>query len=193
MLNMPHIQVSTYVRPHCEDASAFIYETAQTLLSLHATGQNVITLPSKPPRKSRNSTSPPRVAPSPQTIIIPQTISHFVMNLPATAIEFLPAFKGLYNSSEGLFEPITNTKLPMVHCHCFSTKSDDNKREGEEITKRCGDMLGVELKYCHQKSLKLLEDREVMVVDVRDVAPNKRMFCATFRVPRAVAFGKKSA
>jgi tRNA (guanine37-N1)-methyltransferase len=36
---------------------------------------------------------------------------HFVMNLPATAIEFLDAFVGLYS------EP---TRLPMIHCHCFT-------------------------------------------------------------------------
>ncbi len=34
-----------------------------------------------------------------------------------------------------------------------------------------------------------VEEGEVRVVDVREVAPKKRMFCAEFRLPREVAFG----
>lgn len=101
------------------------------------------------------------------------------MNLPATAIEFLHSFGGLYHGHEELFTPKTETKLPMVHVHCFSTKSDDNIREGIEICERISKELGVTIKP---------GDEELTIHEVRDVAPKKKMFCASFRLPREVAF-----
>ena len=101
------------------------------------------------------------------------------MNLPASAITFLPNFIGLYHGLEKLFIPHTDTKLPMIHVHCFSTKSDDNKAEEEKICKEISEHLGCEMKP---------GDEEVTIWDVRDVAPQKRMFCASFRLPESVAF-----
>ena len=106
------------------------------------------------------------------------------MNLPASAIEFLPAFSGLYDGNEKLFEPYAHRKLPMVHVHCFSTKSDDNVRETGEICERIGAELGCVMKPGDREG-------EVLVREVRDVAPKKRMFCASFRLPSEVAFRKR--
>ncbi|CAG8518068.1 5621_t:CDS:10 [Ambispora gerdemannii] len=76
-----------------------------------------------------------------------QMFDHFVMNLPATAIEFLDAFKGLYHEMESVIDsPLT--ELPMIHCHCFSK-----------------------------------------IHFVRSVAPNKDMYCVSFRLNASVAFG----
>lgn len=104
------------------------------------------------------------------------------MNLPATAIEFCSAYNGLYVGREELFEPYTDVKLPMVHVHCFSTKSDDNVKEGKEICERISAALDFEVKP---------NDEEMVIYDVRDVAPAKRMFCASFRLPGEVAFRSK--
>lgn len=104
------------------------------------------------------------------------------MNLPATAIDFLPSFSGLYAGHEHLFTPHTETKLPMVHVHCFSTKSDDNAREHIDICTRISEKLGVTIQP---------GDEELTIHDVRDVAPQKRMFCASFRLPHEVAFRKR--
>lgn len=129
------------------------------------------------------------------------------MNLPATAITFLPSFIGLYaaptasrsstdiradgasQSEQGLahlFAPHTRTKLPMIHVYCFSTKSADNKAQEVEICKEISRQLGLE-----GESEITPQTEEVSIFDVRDVAPKKRMFCASFRLPREVAFRRR--
>jgi tRNA (guanine37-N1)-methyltransferase len=167
------------VRPFCEDGHTFIRHAADDLLSLASKSENTISIP-----KLRSRKAPSSAPIEPPTIItIPQTINHFVMNLPATAIDFLGSFNGLYHGHEELFEPHTKVKLPMVHVHCFSTKSEDNVKEGVEICQRITERLGYEVKP---------GDEELVIYEVRDVAPKKRMFCASFRLPREVAFRSRS-
>ena len=101
------------------------------------------------------------------------------MNLPATAITFLDAFIGIYHGHEKLFTPYTTVKLPMIHVHCFSTKSEDNVEEKGKICAEISQQLGALVKP---------EDEDVEIWDVRDVSPQKRMFCASFRLPAEVAF-----
>ena len=101
------------------------------------------------------------------------------MNLPATATTFLDTFIGLYRGHEGLFAPHTSTKLPMIHVYCFSTKSDDTKTEKVKICKEISNRIGHAIQ---------LNDEELVIWDVRDVAPKKQMFCASFRLPPEVAF-----
>ena len=109
----------------------------------------------------------------------PKTFQHFVMNLPATAITFLDAFTGLYKGHEQLFLPNTDMKLPLIHVYCFSTKSDDNQQEKIKICDEISQQIGYTIKP---------GDEDVEIWDVRDVAPQKRMFCATFRLPAEVAY-----
>ncbi|CAL3967069.1 unnamed protein product [Diplocarpon coronariae] len=173
-------KVQDFVRPYCEDGHSFIQHAADDLLTLAATSQNRISIPAKVPRRSR--TAPLVPPPSPTILTIPPTIQHFVMNLPATAISFLGSFNGLYRGHESLFAPLTATELPMVHVHCFSTKSEDHVRETKEICERISEALGWEVRP---------GDDELTVFEVRDVAPKKRMFCASFRLPREVAFRER--
>lgn len=115
----------------------------------------------------------------------PKTFSHYVLNLPASALTFLPAFRGLYAGRLDLFEPNGSSKLPMVHVHCFGAKNADYIEEGHKICKKISAHLA------HKMTLGDPEkDGEVEIWDVRDVAPAKTMFCASFRLPKKVAFAE---
>ncbi|XP_069008356.1 tRNA (guanine(37)-N1)-methyltransferase [Embiotoca jacksoni] len=92
---------------------------------------------------------------------------HVVMNLPALALDFLDAFRGLLHQ-----EPPCDHNLPTVHCYGFS--KDDNP--DTDVVKRASRSLGLPL-----------EDR-CSVHFVRNVAPNKDMLCVRFTLPKEVLF-----
>ncbi|KAJ3075440.1 tRNA(m(1)G37)methyltransferase, partial [Podochytrium sp. JEL0797] len=100
--------------------------------------------------------------------------NHYVMNLPATALEFLDAFWGLLHGHESDVPP---EKLPMIHVHCFSTVIDD--LEGD-VLKRAETHLGCSIP----------PENIVKIHRVRDVAPKKEMMCLSFRLPAEAAFGE---
>jgi tRNA (guanine37-N1)-methyltransferase len=114
------------------------------------------------------------------------------MNLPASAITFLPSFIGVY-SQPSIQESIRALRaskeffLPLIHVYCFSTKSENNVAEGHKICEEISRQLQFEVKPGP------IAEGGVEVYDVRDVAPNKRMFCATFRLPEEVAFREAKA
>ncbi len=98
----------------------------------------------------KNSTNTPR-------------IDHYIMNLPASAPQFLRYFRGITSSE---------SPLPMIHCYLFSK----NKQDPVEIIKEglgwvCSDGPLLDLN-CH---------------NVRNVAPGKEMYCVTFRLPFSIA------
>lgn len=73
----------------------------------------------------------------------------------------------------------------MIHVHCFNTKSEDNVKESKEICEWISEELGMEMRWDGE------EGGTVKVYEVRDVAPKKRMFCASFRLPAEVAFRER--
>ena len=181
-------------------------------------------------------------------------VDHFVMNLPATALEFLDAFSGAYThlgahvgrdnlqaelnlrstSSDSSLNP-----LPMIHVHCFSK---DPFQPALDILNRANTALKIPLHapyrlkakpiapppqtlaglrkstssnpvatyltahpdYPKYKSLNTpdllmaalhadwiqrdagLETPGLQIHYVRDVAPNKQMYCLTFPCPAQV-------
>ncbi|KAL8795524.1 MAG: hypothetical protein Q9195_001945 [Heterodermia aff. obscurata] len=163
-------KVSQFIRPSCEDGHSFIRTAARKLRETEHSA-----LISR--KASRNA--PPTDAPEPIVIPQPKSFAHYVMNLPASAITFLPNFIGVYKGEEKLFMPYTETKLPMIHVYCFSTKANDNKAAEVKICKEVSEQMEFEIRP---------GDEEVTIWDVRDVAPQKRMFCASFRLPGEVAF-----
>ncbi|KNC85171.1 hypothetical protein SARC_02628 [Sphaeroforma arctica JP610] len=90
-----------------------------------------------------------------------------VMNLPASAIEFLDVFIGLFANNH-------TAPLPTIHCYCFSAESDPEKDVQARVEKV--------LKY------QFTADDPVSIYDVRDVSPLKRMYCVTFSLPPGVAY-----
>jgi len=175
-------QVSKFVCSFNEDGRTFIRSAAQQLLRTNVT-VNVSPKPSRSSRQMANSSPTPSTSPpihQPAKILREaRTFSHYVMNLPASALSFLNAFIGLYRGHEDLFAPHTTSRLPMVHVHCVSTKSEDNVEEKRKICKEISERIQFEVKP---------DDPEVEIWDVRDVAPQKRMYCASFRLPSEVAF-----
>ena len=187
-------QVTQFVRPFNEDGRSFIRNAADSVLEASRGGDAAVLLPPKPSRKSKQTAAsagsgPLRAEREPKRVLLPPTISHFVMNLPASAITFLRHYRGLYAGHEALFRPSTGGgggELPLVHVHCFSLKSDDSIPL-LDICERISAELGVAMRPGDGYD----EEGQVAIHDVRDVAPAKRMFCATFRLPREVAFASR--
>lgn len=90
---------------------------------------------------------------------------HIVMNLPASALEFLDCLNGLL--SKGRWKGT----MPRVHCYCFMRSTETNA----DIIKKAETYLGSSI-----------ADTDIWVV--RDVAPNKIMLCVSFNLPETVAF-----
>lgn len=91
---------------------------------------------------------------------------HIIMNLPASAVEFLDALKGEF--SEQLWR---DRELPMVHVYSFLPETETY----DDMRRRIEGHLGGTLDEAPEFFL------------VRDVAPKKAMICSSFRVPRAIA------
>ncbi|KAM0793030.1 hypothetical protein ACM66B_000521 [Microbotryomycetes sp. NB124-2] len=134
-------------------------------------------------RAAAADTSPP--PPTQQQDALPQTqrrlVDHFVMNLPASAIEFLDAFRGLYVPlyemdplSKQVVEERGQDKLPMVHCYCFTK---DVEHAEQDICERASRSLGLPVTP---------QTPGFNLRFVRDVAPKKEMYCLEFRLTKAM-------
>lgn len=111
----------------CEDGRAFILEAAARLISepfppysgpkLSKSQEN------KERRKQRSAAKQ-----TDDTSAAPRAkISHFVMNLPDSAIEFLDAFRGIFSSIGKQHVANVYSAMPMIHCHCFTRELEPDK------------------------------------------------------------------
>lgn len=118
---------------------------------------------------------------------IPRFISHYVMNLPDSAITFLDEFIGLYNRDpevERIVKGDEKFKLPVINVHCFEKFSPlDPEPSMEELCRRVYERIVEMIKFRPP-----FESFKFHLV--RKVAPTKPMFCVTFELPREVAFHK---
>ncbi|KAJ2747779.1 tRNA(m(1)G37)methyltransferase [Coemansia sp. BCRC 34301] len=154
----------------------------QAFADFYAATQNgPLTLPPIPRSASASRIRPVPASKHGQQQPIPVTsrsFDHVVMNLPAIAIEFLDAFRGLFRRITGASDS-SSVNLPVIHAHCF-TKSDEPERD---ILQRACRAMG----YPEDKYLDL--DAEVFFV--RKVAPHKDMYCLSLSLPKAVAYAEE--
>ncbi|TFK30950.1 hypothetical protein FA15DRAFT_580267 [Coprinopsis marcescibilis] len=181
-INATNNRVEDIVRVFCEDGREFIKEAALRAWTAPFPGY---TGP-KPSRsqedkerrrlqklKAEGKTLPTSIPESPAEPR--RKISHFVMNLPDSAIEFLDAFRGILADKDPDFRRTYNI-TPMIHCHCFTREVESVATAENDIYKRVEEKLGAPL------------TSEVSLQFVRSVAPNKDMYCISFRLPPEVAF-----
>ncbi|KAK8602201.1 hypothetical protein V6N12_052016 [Hibiscus sabdariffa] len=99
--------------------------------------------------------------------VLPKTkawehVDHVIMNLPASALQFLDAFRAIISRKNW------QGQLPLVHCYCFIRANETT----ESIISDAESTLNAKIK-------------DPVFHRVRDVAPNKAMFCLSFRLPEA--------
>jgi tRNA (guanine37-N1)-methyltransferase len=128
-INIRDNKVSDRVRASCVDGREFIQHAARWVATDPLPGYSGPPLSQSQRRalskqQSRGSPLPPQ--PSPR-----KRISHFVMNLPDSAITFLDAFRGILAPSSGSVNDMQALYdvLPMVHCHCFTREVDRDAAE----------------------------------------------------------------
>lgn len=106
-----------FVKAFNEDGRDFIRTAVKNWYKFSTQWGKVLVPPKI--KHSRSNPIPLEQMPPPKIYYIPPTFSHFVMNLPATAVEFLGSFIGVYTGMEVLFEPHTDRELPLIHLHIF--------------------------------------------------------------------------
>nr|XP_018260242.1 tRNA (guanine37-N1)-methyltransferase [Kwoniella dejecticola CBS 10117]OBR82400.1 tRNA (guanine37-N1)-methyltransferase [Kwoniella dejecticola CBS 10117] len=126
--------------------------------------------------------------PGPELPEPPKIIQHFIMNLPDSALAFLHSYNGCFSPllAEESFvkqygdaaDKLREEDMPLVHVYCFTREIEADKAQ-VDILKRGSDDLGYQLSP---------SSPGYHLHHVRSVAPNKDMYCLTFRLPKEVAF-----
>jgi len=176
-------KVQQFVRPSCSDGRAFIRSATNVL----PTARRKVDLQQKKRKgasrgEKRILEAPVQAEKAEKSLEEPATFDHYVMNLPASAVEFLDAFRGTYAGREQEFIAQTERKLPMVHVYCFSAKMETEEEEHKAVCDLVSRHLGHPI---------TIDTPDVEIWYVRLVSPKKKMFCASFRLPPEVAFAEQ--
>lgn len=168
--NIENNKVQKAVRASAEDGRDFIRTSALRVFNNPFPGFVPRVSKTTKKKQDREQQGPQRTIPRPPTR---QHISHFVMNLPDSAIEFLGTFRGIFSTPElrGFYDI-----MPMIHCHCFTREVTDPAKAEQDIKTRV------------EERLEHAVEQDVSFHLVRSVAPNKDMYCISFRLPHAVAY-----
>lgn len=135
------MQVSESLRVFCEDGRDFIRSAAGRIVEepFGPYSEKPSRRQIREERRQRNQAVPLKQTP---TAAPRNWISHFVMNLPDSAIEFLDAYRGIFSTERDL-SGVYRT-MPMIHCHCFTRFLDADEAEAD-IRKACSALLGTRI------------------------------------------------
>ncbi|KAK9706074.1 hypothetical protein RND81_07G102700 [Saponaria officinalis] len=97
-------------------------------------------------------------------------VDHVIMNLPASALEFLDAFQSRIQKK------YWKGAMPWIHCYCFIRSSENE------------DLIISEAEFRLNAKI-----HDPVFHRVRDVAPNKAMFCLSFRLPEEACISEEVA
>lgn len=89
--------------------------------------------------------------------------NHYIMNLPASSLQFLDCFAGL--STDKL---VSDAVIPRIHCYLFARLNEDPL-----------ELLRIAM---HAYPLDVVK-HDIVLHNVRRVAPTKDMFCVSFNMP----------
>lgn len=180
-------KVGSFVKPLNYDGREFINKSPKLLEEWYNENNGTIVVPGG--KKYKDTKTGETKKTEAKEIEIPQYFHHYVMNLPDSALSFLDEFVGLYSRHPQIAAVIQNQpnfKLPWIHCHCFEKYEHDETPEPsmEDLHRRV-----------HARILDTMKTTEtILPFDavqfhlVRKVAPTKPMFCASFQLPKELAF-----
>lgn len=134
------VQVSDLVRSSCEDGRDFIRNAVSRVLENPFPaycGPKLSRTQERQQKRQRGKESSDAHSIGTGATAVPissprNKITHFVMNLPDSALEFLDAFRGILTpcENERLFDGVYAT-MPMVHCYCFTRELDPDLAEAD--------------------------------------------------------------
>ena len=104
---------------------------------------------------------------------------HVLMNLPALAVDFVDSFRDILSDDQSV------SVAPVAHVYTFIKDAESEDDAKEEVRRKCRQKLFGEEETKH--------GLEVDVNFVRNVAPSKDMYRATFAVPVWVMKGEENA
>lgn len=192
-INIDQNKVDTFVKSFNLDGREFIKQSPKIITEFQKVTPEIkyvaknINSGSKKQKEQKNNDEQPKKKRS-SHFTVPKFASHYVMNLPDSAITFVDSYIGLYsNGFDGLtkdeVKSLPGYILPIINVHHFEKYKDD-EIEGDvekELERR------MHLKIVDQLKFDIpIENIKFHVV--RQVAPCKLMYCISFRLPEEVAF-----
>ena len=189
-------KVADLVRASCEDGRDFIRTAVSKAMEIPFSpysGPRISRVKQKQRRREAQAQQSKEHLTSTDTPIpsARNMVTQFVMNLPDSALEFLDAFRGI------LYAPDVTSRypaMPMIHCYCFTRELEPDKARMDiiQVSRYCPGWMDLTGSCIYQRAEIRLGhkiEESVSIHLVRSVAPNKDMYCISFRLPRDVAFG----